>query len=312
VKRSNRLVLLVGILLAALAFVAIVILLNRPSSGGADDPEVPQTVTVLVATEDIDLAEAVTPDKVEPQEVPPGAVIGTALSSTTQVQGQPALIAVPAGAQVSGEVVNIGGTGIIDVGAMLSPGEKAIAVRVDGQTGAGFLARPGNVIDIVVSAETTVLQPTADSAANPDGPTRFEEVTGLEGARTVKAVLQNKRVLYVSATRAEEPQQQDTNDDGVIDEEDAPPAAQVIESVIIVFAGNDQDAEVIKFAQRDSSELSSERTEIPYSVSIVIRHLDDDAIEETTGVTLDSLVEEFGLRIPGIVEQLNEEGTPAP
>jgi pilus assembly protein CpaB len=311
VKRSNRLVILVGVLLAVLAFVAIVILLNqRDTGGGGEEPE-PTTVTVMVATEDIDLAEAVTPDKVEPQEVDPEAVIGTGLSSASQLQGQPALIAVPAGAQVSGEVVGIGRGTVIDVASMLNPGEKAIAVRVDAQTGVGFLVQPGNVIDIVVSAEVNVLQPTADSLANPDGPQRFEEVAGTEGARTVKAVLQNKRVLYVSDSSAEEPEQTDTNGDGVIDENDAPPAQVAIESVVIVFAGNDQDAEVLKFAQRDASELSSERTEIPYSVTVVIRHIDDDAVEETAGVTIDSLVEEFGLRIPGIVEQLNEE-QPAP
>lgn len=310
-KRSNRLVILVGVLLAVLAFVAIVILLNQRPQTSGDGEEEPTTVTVMVATEDIDLAEAVTPDKVEPQEVDPDAVIGTGLSSASQLQGQPALIAVPAGAQVSGEVVGIGRNPIIDINAMLTPGEKAIAIRVDAQTGVGFLVQPGNVIDVIVSSEVSVLQPTADSLANPDGPQRFEEIAGLEGARTVKAVLQNKRVLYVSDTRAEEPEQTDTNGDGTIDENDAPPAQAAIESVVIVFAGTDSDAEVVKFAQRDSSELSSERTEISSSITVVIRSIDDDAVEETEGITIDALVEEFGLRIPGIVEQLNEE-QPAP
>jgi Flp pilus assembly protein CpaB len=309
VKRSNRLVILVGVLLAVLAFVAIVILLNQRPTGGGGEEEAPTKVTVLVATEAIDLAEPVTPDKVRTEEVDPEAVIGTGMSSASQLQGQPALIAVPEGAQVSEEV--IAGGGGVDISAMLNPGEKAMAVRVDAQTGVGFLVQPGNVVDVIVSAEVTVLQPTADSLANPDGPQRFEEVAGSEGARTVKAVLQNKRVLYVSDSTAEEPEQTDTNGDGVIDDNDAPPAQVAIESVVIVFAGTDQDAEVLKFAQRDASELSSERTEIPYSISVVIRHLDDDAEEVTTGVTIDSLVEEYGLRIPGIVEQLNEEA-PAP
>jgi Flp pilus assembly protein CpaB len=310
VKRSNRLVILVGVLLAVLAFVAIVVLLNQQGPSGPSGEEEPTTVTVLVATEDIELAEPVTPDKVEEQQVDPDAVIGTGMSSASQLQGQPALIAVPAGAQVSEEVI-VGGGGI-DIAAMLEPGEKAIAVRVDAQTGVGFLVQPGNNIDIIFSAETTVLQETADSVANPEGPPRFEEIAGLDGARTVKAVLQNKRVLYVSDTRAEAPEPQDTNGDGTIDENDTPPTAAAIESVVIVFAGTDQDAEVVKFSQRDNSELSSERTEIPNSITVVVRHLDDDAEEQTTGVTLDSLVEEYGLRVPGIVEQLNEEGTPTP
>ena len=53
-KRSNRLVILVGVLLAVLAFVAIVILLNNPNNGGTGGTEAtPTTVDVLVATQDI-------------------------------------------------------------------------------------------------------------------------------------------------------------------------------------------------------------------------------------------------------------------
>jgi Flp pilus assembly protein CpaB len=304
VKRSNRLVILVGVLLAVLAFVAIVILLNQPAT---DDPttQVPTEVTVLVATEDIELGEAVTPDKAEPQQVQPGAVIGTGLSSTTQLQGQPALRAVPAGAQVSAEVIG-GAEGDICIACMLNPGEKAVAFQVDRVTGLDFLVTPGDSIDIVMSQQISVLQETADSAANPDenAPPRFETVTGLENQRTVKAILQDKRVLHVSDTRAVAPEPvEDTNGDGVIDENDAPPDQPALDSVIIVFAGSDQDAEVIKFAQNALGEQGA--------LTAVIRHADDDEVEDTLGITIDQLVSEYGLRIPNIVEQLNEEA-PAP
>ena len=112
-KRSNRLVILVGVLLAVLAFVAIVVLLNQPGTSSNGNPEEPTTVTVLVATEDIELAEPVTPDKVEEKQVDPDAVIGTGMSSASQLQGQPALIAVPAGAQVSEEVIVV----VVDIAA---------------------------------------------------------------------------------------------------------------------------------------------------------------------------------------------------
>ena len=70
----------------------------------------------------------------------------------------------------------------------------------------------------------------------------------------------------------------------------------------IDVAGTAQDAEVIKFAQSDVSEV--------VSLTAIVRHADDEAIEETLGITIDQLVEEFGLRIPNIVEQLNEEAAP--
>jgi Flp pilus assembly protein CpaB len=307
VKRSNRLVILVGVLLAVLAFVAIVILLNQGGGvGGPGETPEPTTVTVLVANEPIDLAEPVTPEKVTPQQVDPLAVIGTPLSSASQLQGQPALIAIPEGTQVSGEAVGLGGPGTaIDISAQLEPGEKAIAFQVDRVTGLDFLVTAGDDIDIIMSQQISVLQETADSAANTDetAPPRFETVVGLENQRTVKTVLQDKRVLYVSDTRAvEQEPTEDTNGDGVVDENDTPTEA-VIDSVIIVFAGSDQDAEVIKFAQNALGEQGS--------LTAVVRHLDDDEEEDTLGITIDQMVAEYGLRIPGIVELLNEEA-PAP
>lgn len=301
-KRSNRLVILVGVLLAVLAFVAIVILLNQQQETAAPE-DVKQTV--LVATEDIDIGEEVTPDKVEEQEIDPEAVQGTALASTTAVAGQPALFRIPAGAQVTGEAIGIGNDVAVNIPALLNPGEKAIAFQVDRVTGLDFLIKPGDTIDIVLSQLITPLQETADSAANTDdtAPRRFEEIPGFEDQPTVKAVLQDKRVLYVSATRAVQPEPEDTNGDGVINEDDEQAQQAAIDTVIIVFAGTEQDAEVIKFAQDRLGDAGA--------LSAIVRHADDDAVEETLGITLDQLVEAYGLRIPAIVEQLQEE-TPTP
>lgn len=297
-KRSNRLVILVGVLLAVLAFVAIVILLNQREEAVAPE-EI--TETVLVATVPIAIGDPVTPDVVEELEIDPEAVQGTPLRSASQVNGQPALFPIPERSQITGEAIGLGTGADVDIAARLNPGEKAITFQVDRATGVDFLVKEGDTIDIVLSQQISVLQETADSAANPDeeAPARFEAVTGLENQRTVKAVLQDKRVLYVSATRAQAPEPVDSDGDGVPDAEGEAP---VIDSVIIVFAGTDQDAEVIKFAQNDLSEVGT--------LTAVIRHADDDAVEETLGITIDQLVEEFGLRIPNIVEQLTEETAP--
>jgi Flp pilus assembly protein CpaB len=306
VKRSNRLVILVGVLLAVLAFVAIVILLNQDRGGTGEDLE-PTTETVLVATQDIAIGDPVTPDVVEEQQIDPEAVQGQPLRSETAVSGQPALFPIPSGSQVTAEAVGLAtGQATTNIALLLEPGEKAVTFQVDRVTGVDFLVKPGDSIDIVVSQQISVLQETADSAANtdPEAAPRFEAVTGLENQRTVKAILQDKRVLYVSSTRAIEPEPVDTNGDGVIDENDEQPAQAAVDSVIVVFAGTDQDAEVIKFAQSNLGEVGS--------LTAVIRHADDDVPEETLGLTIDQLVEEYGLRIPNIVEQLNEEAPETP
>ena len=124
-------------------------------------------------------------------------------------------MAVPKGAQVNAEVFGrVGGppgTGI-DITGQLKSGEKAIAFKVDSVTGVDFLITQGDVVDIILGATVPVLQPTADSAANPSAPQRFELVAGLENPQTVKTLLQAKRVLYVSDTKIL-PQQAGPNPD---------------------------------------------------------------------------------------------------
>ena len=298
-KRSNRLIILVGVLLAVLAFVAIVILLNQRGEAAAPEDV---TATVLVATQDIAIGDPVTPDAVEEQQIDPEAVQGTPLTSSTAVSGQPALFPIPTGSQVTAEAIGIGSTVTTNIAALLEPGEKAISFQVDRVTGLDFLVKPGDYIDIVVAGTVDVVQETADSAANPDenAAPRFEAVAGLEDQRTVKAILQDKRVLYVSSTRAIAPEPVDADNDGVADPEQ--PEQAVVDSVIIVFAGTAQDAELVKFAQRDLGEVGF--------LSAIVRHVDDDAIEETIGITFDQLVSEYGVRIPDIVQQLNEEAAP--
>jgi Flp pilus assembly protein CpaB len=298
VKRSNRLVILVGVLLAILAFVLVVVLLNQQTPS-AEDAE-PTTATVLIATSDIAIGDPVTPDKVEPTEVPIAAAGANALADPSQLGGQAAIIAVPAGSQVTSDVIGRAG-GAVNISSQLLPGEKAIAVRLDPTTGVNFLIEPGDTVDFVVSGQIQVLQETADSVAaratDPDLSPRFEPVVGLESARTVKTVLQNKRVLYVSATNI--PEQPDPNatppPDGAVT------APVEIASIVVIFAGTDQDAEVLKFVQRDQSELSSENSGIPASVTAVIRAENDDTVETTTGMTIDQLVADYGLPVPGIV-----------
>jgi len=284
VKRSNRLVILVGVLLAVLAFVGIVVLLSQKSSTVAEK----RTVDVVVAKKDIAIGDAVTPELVDVKAVDPAAVSGTRIADPSQLTGAPALFPIKAGSQVSQEAVGLGTTGTVCITCQLQAGEKAIAFQVERVTGLDFLIQPGDHIDIIFRGEVQVLQPTADSAAS--GTKRFEPITGLENAPTVKTLLQNKRVLYVSASKIKP-----------IADANATPAPgaatkadTAIETVVVVFAGTDSDAEVIKFAQTDQSILGP--------LTAVLRATDDTVVEDTTGVTFKILVERFGIPIPDIIQ----------
>jgi len=195
VKRSNRLVILVGVLLAVLAFVGIVVLLGQQGGNKAAEKV---TVDVLVAKSDIAIGDSVTPDLVEVKAVEPAAVLGTRIADPSQLTGAPALFPIGAGSQVSAEALGGGSKNNICITCELQPGEKAIAFQVERVTGLDFLIQPGDHIDIVYQAQVPVVQHTVDSTATTP---RFEPIPGLENALSVKTLLQNKRVLYVSATK---------------------------------------------------------------------------------------------------------------
>jgi Flp pilus assembly protein CpaB len=304
VKRSNRLVILVGVLLAVLAFVGIVILLNSEGGGTGVDPADALKVEVLKATEDLELGAEITEDNVELAEVDPEDVIGGAIGDPSAAVGRRLIYAVAQGGQVSQEAVGLG-TSTACVPCQLQPGEKAIAFQVDRVTGLDFLVARGDHIDIVISQDLQVLQPTAESLEDPTGPQRFETIPGLESATTVKTILQNKRVVYVSATRTTTQVSTATPSPGAQPGQAPPP--QQIENVIIVFAGTDQDAEAIKFAQNDLAELGA--------LTAIVRSVEDnelpaDGEEVTTGITIDLLVEQYGIPIPNIITDLGEEAAP--
>jgi pilus assembly protein CpaB len=287
VKRSNRLVILVGVLLAVVAFVGIVVLLGNKTTTGPGQVET-STVNVLVAKADIAIGDAVTPDKVDVKPVNPDEVVGTRFGDPSQLTGTPALYPIAKGTQVSQEAVGLGAKGSVCITCQLQPGEKAIAFQVDPVTGLDFLIQPGDHIDIVFRSDITVLQQTADSVGS--GNPRYEPVTGLEAAPTVKTLLQNKRVLYVSATKNQPlPQPNATPAPGSTETSTTP-----IASVVIIFAGSDADAELIKFAQTDNTVIGK--------LSALLRNTKDDAQETTTGITLKILVDTFGIPIPEIIQ----------
>ena len=287
--RSNRLIILVGVVLAVAAFIGVVAVLGAQRANDADAER--STRAVLVAAEDIEVGEEVTPGKVQVKEVPSDAIAGTPLADPSMLGNRPAVFAVSEGQQVTQETFGRSGRGALNVSGQLRPGEKAIAFQVDRVTGLDFILQQGDLIDVVLSADV--------NAVAVDGATgNTTAVSGLENQRTVKTVLQAKRVLYVSHTIVGAEQPTTGEESGEDEQAERPPT----DNVIIIVAGSDQDAELIKFAQRDIAELGA--------ISVTLRGAGDAATEQTTGVTLDRLISEYGVPAPNVV--ILPESTPAP
>jgi Flp pilus assembly protein CpaB len=180
--------------------------------------------------------------------------------------------------------------GGVDIEGQLLPGEKAFAVQFDPVTGMNFLVQQGDHVDIVM---------TIDFASGTIAGSAHLRPNDTEIVRTVKTVLQNKRVLYVSATNIPPAP--------VVDEEgnEVPqPETVAPNSIIVIFAGTDADAELVTFAQRGAGEVGS--------LTMTLRQSTDDAPEETVGVTLEDVFATYGLVVPTEVEDLTSPEEPAP
>lgn len=191
------------------------------------------------------------------------------------------------------------------------PGEprpKAYPLRVDALTGVADQIIEGDFVDVVVSAPIEAFVQVT--------PSRIEERTFFAS----KTVVQRAEVLRIvrpprepsEGVEGEEPPPpgEDVAPSGEIptDEEGRPISPDELEGAeggtgtitqgnwIVVLAVTDQEAEVLEFTVRTSA-----------TYSLVLRGAGDEDIEETIGVTLDILVDEFGFPSPAPVFPLFED-----
>ncbi len=146
-KRSNRLVLLIGIFLALIAFVLILLTLGGNNGPGAT-PTAATTTTYVVATRDIKLGATIT-----------GSGRGSSPTSTSRtsrlngikldslVIGQIARANVIKGQAVTTEVLT--GRRAPSGTSRFPPGYVAMAVQVDQVTGVGTIIKAGDYVDMV-------------------------------------------------------------------------------------------------------------------------------------------------------------------
>ncbi len=290
-KRSNRLVLLVGVFLAIVAFIGIILLSQGGGGGGGGAQATPPVnVNVVVARADIPLGVRVQANQVATQEVATTAALPGYFSDPSQVIGKVVREPVTSGQQLTGATFQEGGS-ITDI---TCPALRVcIAVQVDQVSGVGTLIKTGDYVDMVVGftgAQFPVI------TVNPDDDT-FTVVSGLNST-SVKALLQGMQVM---GTLLPPPPAQDPNAPQASGD---PSTALTGQQQIVILSVDTQQAEVIKFAQLDGS------------ISLVLRSPDDFIDPETnqplppgvspqvptTGIILKTLVDTYGVIPPELVE----------
>jgi Flp pilus assembly protein CpaB len=299
-KRSNRLVLLIGVFLAVVAFVGIVLVIGQPQNQTTGQTPIPTTLPTVVAVQDIPLGTRITDamltvvdKKVDTERN------ATAFGDKSQVIGQIARQPIGNGAQIVAADFSTASTGCsqVDVPA----GFVATAVQVDQVSGVGTVINPGDYVDMVVGF-------TGDKfpvvTLNPQDQS-ITVVSGLNGT-SVKLLLEGMQVLCrqlpppTAAAQANNGQQTGT---GGSTDNGNPQTSLTGQQEIVILGVKASQAEVIKFAQLDGS------------ISLVLRSLADftdpvtgapitPAPEGTTGITLKKLTTDFAVPIPELVEAI--------
>jgi pilus assembly protein CpaB len=295
-KRSNRLVLLVGVFFAIAAFIGIIVL--NAGGGGTKTPSPDQVKQpTVVAAVDIPLGSKITADKVTTTDLLPAARSAGAYGDISQVLGKKVRQPIAANAQLTPDSFGETAQGqIFDI--EVPKGKRAITVQVDQVTGVGTVIKTGDYVDMVV-----LLPPdqfpviTANTQDN-----SFTVVAGLNGT-SVKLLLQGMQVLGTllpPPTATAQAQQGQASAQ--------PGTALNGQQEIVALEVDAQMAEVIKFAQ------------VAGNISLILRSADDfldpttglpletpPLPDETTGIILKTLVDRYGVLPPELIETVLPE-----
>ncbi len=284
-KRSNRLILLIGLFLAAIAFVGIILVLGGSSpDDGTIGPDATKT-TMVVASVDIPLGTLITEDLVETQEVrntelPTGAYTTEAevinrTTTTDLMKGQ--LVGSSAFSTVTLDA---------DIGRLLDTGRRAMSIQVDQVSGVGTLVKPGDRVDVVIGLTGADKFPVVTTDPQTD---QVSLVPGLN-ATSVKAIIQN---LEVVGTLLPPPSGETTTDETT----DGTAPTLNGQAQIVILSVSAQEAEVLRFGQIDGT------------LTLVLRSPEDKEApaDETTGITLRQLVDNWAVIPPQVVETVLPE-----
>ncbi len=293
-KRSNRLVLLIGVFLAIVAFAGIVISLSPRSGGPGSTPTEPTELPTVFANREIALGVPVTADMLESRTIPVTNRSTTSFGDPSLLLGKVTRKPIAAGKQLTADDFSTpgGGSTLVREDVVIPPGQRAMAVQVDQISGVGTVIRAGDYVDLVVALQDenfpiVTLNPEDDSFT----------VVGAESTNStsVKLLLQGMQVLGTMLPPV-------PTAEGQVPTDDETGTGLTGQQEIVILSVTAQQAEVIKFAQLDGS------------VSLILR-APEDFVDEggnpitpdlagTTGITLRVLVDEYDVLIPQLIESV--------
>jgi Flp pilus assembly protein CpaB len=280
-------------------------LLQQPTTPTGQEA-IPTEGPVVVAVADIPLSTRIRADQVDVKVVPVSAIGAGAFSDVSQVIGQIARQPVTAGGQITDTVLNGGLEGtVIDV--TTPAGLRGIAVRVDQTSGVGTVIKTGDFVDGLIALTEEQFASVTPDPANPDGVLVVNP--GPKGA-TVKLLLQGMQVLGTLLPPVAPPP---ANADGTPAATPEPGTVLNEQQELVILAVTAQQAEVIRYGQQMANPL--------LTLSLVLRSPDDfidpttgapvpPVIAQTTGITLQELIDNWGVLPPTVIQPVLPAPTP--
>jgi Flp pilus assembly protein CpaB len=296
-KRSSRLIILVGAILAVAAFAGILWWGSQgTTSSGGPGATTATTTKIVQAAANIPLGAAITASQVTVADVPVANAPVDAYGDPAQVVGRIARQSIISGTPITSADFASGNTAQGDqVVQALKPGYRAISVRVDQDSGVGTLIQPGDRVDMVIGA---LIQEYLSAAPNssalpqpiPGGP-----------QLSVKDIIQNLEVLGTLTPPVT------TTANGQQQAEPAPSAGTGVgltgQQMIVILAVTAQQAEVIKYAQAMAAGTSGSQGSSP-PITLILRAPADASAppDKTSGIVLKTLIDQYGV-LPPVLPQ---------
>jgi pilus assembly protein CpaB len=279
-RRTSRLVLLLGIFLAAAVFVVII------ASGGigpqptASPP--PTSADTVIALTEIKLGTLVSSDMVTKQTLSLSSRDKDVMSDPSQAIGHVVKKSITAGAQVHASDFQEATGTTTDVHP--PAGKRAFAIQVDELTGVGNLVEVGDSVDVVISLRGDAF-PVVQVL--PDG--TITVVTGLNPLSVkLPLLLEDVQVLGTIDQAAAAAQ----NAQGAPAASNAPAILSGL-SKLLILAVTPAQAEVLLFARTTGT------------LDVVLRSPLDTGVTVTTdGVILKTLIDKYGVLPPQFVQAI--------
>jgi Flp pilus assembly protein CpaB len=290
-NRGGRFLLILGAGLAAMAFVVVYIVMSRSTVStdqAADVPTSVQLTTVAVVKQDVQPYTMLDATNVGLMDVDATTLAANTTSDPTTLYGKMTLIALSNQQQVQTNLLTEAG-----FSSVLEQNERAFSLAVPEKSTFGNTVTPNDRIDVL----WTVPIEYSKAVKQGEGAVVYEKAV----YPSTKTLLQDVRVLRVISLRPPAPQTEEEK--AAAENANPAPVSTLYDEgapfqAVFILGLTDQQAEVLKFA-RESGVL-----DVTLRSSAVMKDAEgkevkgDHAIEETTGITLDALIAEFGVQPP--------------